>query len=98
MMRAMAKHVSVLANEVLDALDPQPGQTVVDCTVGLGGHSAALLARIKPTGRLIGFDFDPHNLAIARELLQFVGGQFELRHTNFAALSNVLMELGIEKV
>jgi 16S rRNA (cytosine1402-N4)-methyltransferase len=39
--------------------------TVVDCTLGLGGHAAALLERIRPGGKLIGIDFDPANIAVA---------------------------------
>jgi 16S rRNA (cytosine1402-N4)-methyltransferase len=85
---------------VLRALAPHPGQTIVDCTVGLGGHSAALLERIAPTGRLIGIDFDPANLAIARAKLVAVGGspRFDLFHNNFAALPSVLAEAGVTQV
>jgi 16S rRNA (cytosine1402-N4)-methyltransferase len=91
-----ARHVPVLMGQVLAALDPRPGQTVVDCTVGLGGHSAALLARAAPTGRLIGIDFDPANLALARAKLEAIpGGRFELFHNNFAALPTVLAEAGV---
>ena len=97
-MKIRSKHISVLPNAVLDALGPQPGQTVVDCTVGLGGHSALLLRRVTPGGRLIGIDFDPANLEIARQLLQATGGKFDLFHNNFAALPTVLREAGVETV
>ena len=70
----------------------------VDCTTGLGGHSAAILERIKPTGKLIGIDFDPHNLEIAHGKLSATGGNFQLIHNNFAALPTVLAEAGVEKV
>ncbi|HLL91083.1 MAG TPA: 16S rRNA (cytosine(1402)-N(4))-methyltransferase, partial [Tepidisphaeraceae bacterium] len=53
------RHIPVLPAAVLDALRPQPGQTVVDCTLGLGGHAALLLERVLPGGRVIGTDFDP---------------------------------------
>jgi 16S rRNA (cytosine1402-N4)-methyltransferase len=87
-------------NAVLRALAPKPGQTIVDCTVGLGGHSAALLERVAPTGRLIGIDFDPANLAIARAKLLAVDGRprFDLVHNNFAALQTVLAEAGTTRV
>lgn len=78
------------------ALSPKPGQVVVDCTLGLGGHSAALLDRIIPGGRLIGIDFDPANMALARARLERVGGEFDLFHNNFAALPAVLAEAGVE--
>ncbi len=70
----------------------------MDCTLGLGGHSAAILERIKPTGRLIGIDFDPANIAITREKLAPIGDAFELHHGNFAALPTILAAAGIERV
>ncbi|HYF50602.1 MAG TPA: 16S rRNA (cytosine(1402)-N(4))-methyltransferase RsmH [Planctomycetota bacterium] len=63
-------HVSVLLNESLEHLQLRPGQTVADCTLGAGGHSAAFIERIKPNGRLIAFDVDPEALSIARARLQ----------------------------
>lgn len=82
---------------------PHPGQTIVDCTLGLGGHSSALLERIKPNGRLIALDLDPANIADARIVLQRVRGRegtvaFELHHANFADLPAVLARAGIERV
>jgi 16S rRNA (cytosine1402-N4)-methyltransferase len=71
----------------------------VDCTIGLGGHAAALLERVTPGGRLIGTDFDPHNLELARPRLAAVaGGLFELHHTNFAALPTLLAAAGAARV
>lgn len=92
------RHVPVLLEQVLDVLSPKPGQVIVDCTVGLGGHSAAVLERIGPQGRLIAIDFDPANIAAASERLQRVGGRFELVHNNFAALPTVLAQAGVERV
>lgn len=77
-------------------LSPKPGQTIVDCTLGLGGHSAAVLRCIRPDGRLIGIDFDPANIAVARRELEMVGGRFDLFHTNFAGLPTVLATAGVE--
>src|SRR5437899_138604 len=56
------EHRAVLLDEVLAALKPQPGETVVDCTVGWAGHAAELLRRVGPKGRVIGIDFDAENL------------------------------------
>jgi 16S rRNA (cytosine1402-N4)-methyltransferase len=53
------EHVPVLAGELIEALDPQPGQTIVDCTVGAGGHARLVAERIGTTGTLIGIDRDP---------------------------------------
>lgn len=92
------RHVPVLLDPVLEILSPQPEQVIVDCTLGLGGHSSALLERIQPGGRLISIDFDPANIALAQARLQSVSGQFDLFHNNFAALPTVLMQAGVERV
>jgi 16S rRNA (cytosine1402-N4)-methyltransferase len=52
-------HVPVLADEVRELLDVQPGDTVVDATFGAGGHAALLAAELKGSGRLIAIDRDP---------------------------------------
>lgn len=80
--------------QVLEALAPAPGQTIVDCTLGLGGHAAELLRRVSPGGRLIGTDLDPAHVAIARSRLAAIGGAFHLFNTNFAALPGVLASVG----
>ena len=90
-----ARHLPVLLDEVLAALDPRPGQIIADCTLGLGGHSAAILQRLGPTGRLIGIDFDPGNIAIARQKLETIGNNFFIANNNFAALPTVLLEAGV---
>lgn len=98
-MQQMTRHIPVLMAQVLEALRPRPGQILVDCTTGLGGHAAELLERITPGGRLIGIDFDPSNLDLARARLQSVrGGSFELFHNNFAALPTVLAQAGIDRM
>ena len=52
-------HVPVLADEVLTALAPRPGETVIDCTFGAGGHASLLAARLRGEGKLIAIDRDP---------------------------------------
>ncbi len=89
------KHIPVLMDEVLSALKPKKGQVVVDCTVGLGGHSAELLER---GVRVIGLDLDPANLKEAQERFEIQGGEFSLHHSNFAGLPTVLAEAGVEAV
>ena len=93
-------HIPVLLQQVLEVLDPKPGQTVVDCTLGLGGHSAAILERIKPDGRLISIDLDPANIIEARVQLQKVKGRegtvrFDIVHENFSNIEKVLADLGV---
>ena len=89
------EHRPVLLDEVLVALDPQPGQVIVDCTVGWAGHAVELLRRAGPGGRLVGLDFDPDNLPRARARLEALGCPFSLHHGNFAGLQQVLAAEGI---
>lgn len=91
-----APHLPVLIDQVLEVIDPKPGQTIVDCTLGLGGHSARIVERIRPNGRLIGMDLDPANLRLARAALEKAKGRSAVRldlfHTNFASIESVLAE------
>ncbi len=100
-MKTTQSHIPVLASQVLEILAPIPGGTVVDCTLGLGGHAAEILPRLLPKGRLIGIDFDPASIAIAQARLAKVKkskGHFEIFQNNFAALPTVLAQAGVEKV
>src|SRR5438067_10892374 len=92
------EHRPVLLDEVLAALDPRPGQTAVDCTVGWAGHSVELLRRVGPAGRLIGIDFDADNLPRAHERLEKVGYPFSLHQGNFAGILSILTSEGLQTV
>jgi 16S rRNA (cytosine1402-N4)-methyltransferase len=52
-------HVPVLAGELIEALEPRPGQIAVDCTLGAAGHARLVAERLGPSGTLIGIDRDP---------------------------------------
>jgi 16S rRNA (cytosine1402-N4)-methyltransferase len=95
---APGEHQPVLLSEVLTVLSPQPGQVIVDCTLGYGGHSRAILEAIGPSGRLLAFDLDAENLPIARTRLAEVGNPFSVHHGNFAGLSAILAEAGFSGV
>src|SRR5439155_20257179 len=90
------RHVPVLAADTLRLLDPQPGQTWVDCTVGGGGHSRLVAQRLGDSGRLVGLDQDPTMLDLARPRL--AGLPVTLVHANFDQLADVLHNLGVEAV
>jgi 16S rRNA (cytosine1402-N4)-methyltransferase len=66
-MTAQGDHIPVLMDAVLRTLDPRPGDTVLDCTAGLGGHAEAMARRIGPTGTLVLFDVDASNLSRASQ-------------------------------
>jgi 16S rRNA (cytosine1402-N4)-methyltransferase len=89
-MEVSAEHVSVLSQEVVAALSPVAQRLIVDCTVGLGGHTAALMEATPPDVRLLGLDVDEGNLAIARSRLERFGERVRLIRSNFARLSALL--------
>ena len=90
------RHVPVLVDQVLEFLQPQPGQTIVDCTVGGGGHARRIAERLGPHGRLLGLDQDQTMLELARTALP--PGTAQLEHGNFDQLRPLLDRLGIEAV
>lgn len=84
--------------EVVRCLRPVPGDLVVDCTIGGGGHAIALLERIRPGGRLIGLDVDPIELRRTEARLLAAGVEpdaFEIVHANFGELDEVLARRGV---
>lgn len=94
------RHVPVLPAEVLQVLALMPGQTVVDATLGVGGHARLVLERLQPDGRLIGIDRDPAMLARAGPRLEIVRGAavVTLVEANFDRLREVLEELNVDRV
>ena len=91
-------HQPVLLNEILEYLvPPGGGGTLVDATVGLGGHSEALLER-HPDVRLIGIDRDPAALERSRERLSRFGDRVTLVRGRHESLIEILKQSGIDKV
>ena len=102
-------HVPVLAGEAIELLDPQPGQTVVDCTFGAGGHARLLAGRIGASGALIAIDRDPVAFERFAELdaeltcttrfirASFADGLARLREEDVDA-DIVLMDLGMSSM
>src|SRR5262245_6561488 len=91
-----ARHAPVLVAEVVAALAPKPGGVYVDCTLGLGGHTAALVAA--GAGRVIGIDRDERAIAIARGRLDAGGDRVEFVHGDYRELPRLLRERGIDRV
>jgi 16S rRNA (cytosine1402-N4)-methyltransferase len=88
-------HVPILAAEVVECLRPAPGETVVDCTLGYGGHAEQFLGRIGPTGLLVGMDVDGGQLRqTAGRLSATVGGRISAHQCNFAGIAKALAEAG----
>lgn len=87
-------HVPVLLKETIELLAPRPGEIFVDCTLGRGGHSQALLQAVGPTGRGVGFDLDPVNLAYAESRLQ-EKDRFAAVHASFLRMPERLQKMGL---
>ncbi len=77
------RHVPVLETTVLHVLAPKEGESVLDCTLGLGGHSAAFLGLLGSEGTLTALDADMSNLEDARRRLAPFGDRARLVHANF---------------
>lgn len=88
-------HIPVLYEESLSGLLCSPGKTMVDGTLGGGGHALGILERITPGGRLIGLDKDGEALKAASQRLAGFGDAFTAVHADYADIPRVLHELGI---
>ena len=89
-------HAPVLLSETVALLNPSRGGTFVDCTLGLGGHTAALLEA--GAARVIGLDRDPRALELARERLSPWGDRVELVHADYRDLPSVLAARGLTAI
>ncbi len=90
-------HEPVLLKEVLQLLDPQPGEVVVDATLGNSGHAREILKRIGPKGRLIGIDQDPEAIERAKHSLKEFS-YVDYIYGNFAELGEILKRLNRDTV
>jgi 16S rRNA (cytosine1402-N4)-methyltransferase len=94
------RHVPVLLDRVVALLQPAlaaDGAVLVDCTLGLGGHTEAVLERV-PGARVVGIDRDPDALALAGERLAGFGDRFTGVHAVYDELPDVLADLGLPTV
>lgn len=101
------EHLPVLLEEVLDWLRPRDGGRYIDCTLGNGGHAAAVLEASSPCGRLLGVDADPAAVSVARDRLAPFGDRVVIVNDSFRDLpavvgahqfgpvDGVLLDLGI---
>ena len=86
------QHITVLLDEAVDALAIKPDGIYVDGTFGRGGHSRKILERLGTKGRLIALDRD---LAAIESAAAIQDPRFEVRHSHFAAMQQVLVEMDV---
>ena len=87
-------HVPVLADEVVAALDPRPGETIVDATFGAGGHARLLASRLQGDGKLTAIDRDPTVAAYFERFRRSTGVRARLLHGEFSATLEQLAQNG----
>jgi 16S rRNA (cytosine1402-N4)-methyltransferase len=79
-----------LTPNVMEFLQPRPGETVLDVTLGLAGHAEAFLQAVSPDGRLIAIDADAENIRAASARLAPFAGRFTVHQQNFGAIARLL--------
>ena len=88
-MSAPGTHVAVMVQELVELLQVRPAGRYIDCTVGAGGHAAAILEAGAPDCRLLGIDADPQAIALAREQLAPFGERITLVESYSSAIAQV---------
>lgn len=91
-------HVPVLLDEVISQLNIQANDTILDLTVGYGGHSSCILDKLKGTGLLIGFDKDQNAIEKSSNRLCQINHNFKLFKSDFQNFNDYLDQLKIAKV
>ena len=90
-------HVPVMLNEALEALNVSAGGLFIDATLGMGGHSEAIL-QTSPNTQVIGLDRDAEALEIAKDRLSKFGDRFSAIHSDYRQIKSALLENGITEV
>ena len=97
-MTAAPQHEPVMLPEIVEALAVRPGGRYVDATLGLGGHSSAIVAAAQPGGRLLGIDRDPNAIRVAGERLSSYGDAVVIARGEFADIAPICDEHGFRPV
>ncbi len=91
-------HISVMLNETVKQLVGDPSGTYVDCTLGGGGHSAAIAGMLNPEGRLIAIDQDNDAIQAGKKKLANCKCRLDIVQANFAKLEQVLDSIEVDQV
>lgn len=92
------EHVPVLLHETIEGLHLAAGTTVVDATLGAGGHSSAIAKEFGEQVRIVGFDLDAEALKLAGKTVTEAGGKLVPIHSNFRHIEERLAEKGIDAI
>lgn len=94
----MNRHVPVLVNEVVEALNLDVNKNIIDCTVGDGGHSEKILEKIGSDGKILAIDADIDSILRAKQFLYKYGEQIIFVRDNFENLKKIVLENNFGKV
>ena len=97
-MDQVTRHIPVMAKEVQEYLHLPAGGCLVDCTLGMGGHTSLLAAQLGPQGRIVAIDRDKQSLQQAKENLAACPTPCEFVHDDFRHVDSILDRLSIQKV
>jgi 16S rRNA (cytosine1402-N4)-methyltransferase len=92
------QHEPVLLDEVIEWIEPHRRKTIVDCTLGLGGHARVMIELAGKDALLVGMDADEANVLFARKNLALYEGQVRFFLANFSSVGEVLAEVGVARV
>lgn len=88
----MAIHQPVLLKEVIEYLDPQPNQNFIDCTLGAGGHTNAILEKTAPNGKALAIDWDENAIKEAEKKLKKHSDRIIFVNDNYTNLKTIVLE------
>lgn len=97
MNNSASPHISVLLNESISGLGLNPGDIAVDCTLGAGGHTAAMLDRVGENGLVVSLDRDPYAIELVKKThaSAIAAGRLRLAHARFSSIEEVAKKEGI---
>ncbi len=88
-------HKPVLPREVLEYLDPKPGENFIDGTLGQGGHTLLILEKTKPDGKVLGIDADSEQIASSKTILKNVTDRVTLVHDSYRNIKQIVEQSGM---
>lgn len=89
-------HLPVLKKEVIEHLDPKPNQNFIDCTLGAGGHTIAILEKTQPNGKVLGIELDPALCQMIKQ--EIASDRLIIENNNFKNLKEIVQKKKFKKV
>lgn len=94
----MNTHIPVLPKEIIENLNPKPGENFIDCTLGYGGHSQLILEKTAPNGKLLAIDQDDQAIEAAQKNLAKFDNRIQYEQANFTELGLIVRRWPVGKI